>query len=385
MLTAMLLLGSWMNAQTPIASVVYHHERNSFNENQKLPAETFFSLNGSVESETQFLIFSIHRSGKVAKKKPFFETEWSRTSDNTSNVFNVPVKYKLRSGNHYDFEFVYYRTINQEERNYVKTKLFEALDSYIGSISLVEKRNIVLLKSPQRIQNDLNAIVTEGISIYKNKSDLQFEGFSDIVLDKLIQLEESKLNRGKFLFLGGKKKEARNQYANQLLEEFRQIVHNESEQYLNVPLLKPFQTRTVLDYPVEKKQREIAFDIGYGGLYLDRDLSETDTQFSPFIGVSLPLGKAAFTPFLANTSISAGILLDKFKDREGNVMRGILVKRPVYAALNHRFFQFIWLNAGVAVLDQDNSRHLRDLQFKDLKLQPFVGVSAKINLSMRFK
>ncbi|MGB0930090.1 MAG: hypothetical protein ACPGVB_04905 [Chitinophagales bacterium] len=385
MLVALWLLWSGTIAQNQTATVIYHYERNSFNENQALPAETFFNLNGSIDTQTELVTFCIHRVGKIPKNKALFSTQWTRPSGNSLEVFSLPVKYKLRGGHNYDFEIVYYSAISQEERNYVKTKVFEALDSYIGSINIVEKRNIVLLKSPKQIVNDLNAIAAEGMSIYKNDTGLEFDGFSDIVLDKLKQIDNAKLKKGKFLFLGGKKKEARNQYAEQLLDELRQIVHNESEQYLNVRLLKPYNTRTVLDYPVEKTRKELAIDVGYGGVYLDPDFSDKDTQFSPFVGVSFPLARAAFAPFLANTSLSVGILLDKFKDKEGTTMRGLLVKRPVYAALNHRLFQFIWLNAGVAVIDKDNSEHFRDLQVKDLKLQPFVGVSAKINLSMRFR
>ncbi|MGB1242981.1 MAG: hypothetical protein ACPG49_10695 [Chitinophagales bacterium] len=385
MLAVLLLLWNGAIAQNQTATVIYHYERNSFNENQALPAETFFNLNGSMDDETQLVTFCIHQVGKIEKHKPLFSTEWTRPSGNSLEVFSMPVKYKLRGGKNYDFEIVYYSAIDQEERNYVKTKLFEAFDSYIGSVTLVEKRNITLLKSPKQILNDLNAIAAEGLSLYKNETDIQFDGFSDIVLDKLIQIESSKLKKGKFLFLDGKNKEARNQYAQQLLDELRQIVHNESEQYLNITLLKPFNTRTVLDYPVEKTRKELAVDVGYGGVYLDQDISEKDIQFSPFVGISFPLARKAFSPFLANTSISTGILLDKFKDVEGNTQRGLIVKRPVYAALNHRLFQFIWVNAGVVVMDEDNSESLRDLQFKDLKFQPFVGVSAKINLSMRFR
>ena len=58
-----------------------------------------------------------------------------------------------------------------------------------------------------------------------------------------------------------------------------------------------------------------------------------------------------------------------------NTYTGPIFKVPAYAALGYRAFQFIRINAGVTVLENTAQ--------SSVKVYPFIGISAELNLSLR--
>ncbi|MEZ4886924.1 MAG: hypothetical protein R3E32_19500 [Chitinophagales bacterium] len=377
-----LLTGIHWAANAQHATVIYNYERNTFNENQPLPAEKNFMLNGGITTEINMVELTIYRAGDEKQKNPLFDTYWKRPFNNQQDVFSMPVNYKLKGNDEYDFAMTYFRNLSDTEREYVRLKLFQTIDAYVQSNLMVNRKSITMLKPKQHLLKDLNSIVSQGLKNYRSRTNIEIEGFSDIVKDKLEQIERADLNKGKFIFFGKEKIQSRAEYAGQLVADLMKLLHNEVEQYLNASLMTIYDTRLVDDYPVEKTNNSISLNVGYGGVYFDGDLNELDYGQGIFIGASIPFARKAFSPFWANTSISFGVFIDDLENAEGLKVTGPIVKRPVYVGLGHKIFKFIRINAGVAFTEEETSTGIGDIQLKDINLKPFVGVSAEINLSL---
>lgn len=379
----MLMLVLPLFAQAQHATVVYNSERNYFNENQPLPAEANFVITGGIGEDISQVRVGVYRSGDKKKTKPLYEATWRKPEGSTQTVYSVPMNYKLRGGNDYSFKLSYFRNLSAAEREYLKVKLFQTLDAYLLSSLEVTKNNIILLKPYRIIMNDLNTIVSDGLSLYEARNEIGFDGFSDVVKGKIQQIEEANLNSGKFLFGQQKRRAAKAAYAKQLLEDLLKLTHNEVEQFLNTDLMTVKEHKAIEDYPVEKTQWSIPVNIGYGATFFDgeiEDIDGIDYDSSPFIGISLPLGRKAFSPFWSRTSISLGVFLNNMENAKGEEISGPIIGRPTYAGLGYKLFRFVRLNAGATFTEKTKGSG----NLKDVKLEPFVGVSAEFNLSINF-
>ncbi len=380
LLTILLTIAS-LSMQAQHATVVYNYERNNFNENQALPPEMNFIINGGVAEDINEVAINLYRSGDNKRKKSLYEGVWKRPYGSQQDIFAVLMNYKLRGGGEYDITIDYFRSISDAEREYLKVRLFQTLDAYITSSLEVNRTRIELTKPYKIIMRDMNTIVEDGLSIYKSRNEIAFDGFSDVVKGKIKQIEDANLSKGKFLF-GKKKRESKAAYANQLLADLKQLIHNETEQFLNSDLLTAKDTKLVDDYPVEKNRGSLSLNVGYGGVHFDGGFNNLDYGTAPFVGVSLPFGRKAFSPFWANTSISAGVFVTNFTNVAGEEISGPLVKRPTYVGLGYKMFKFIRLNAGATFTERINASS--GLELKDINVRPFVGISAEFNLSVSF-
>ncbi len=373
-LAALLTLSISTSVYAQHATVVYNYERNYFNENQPLPAESHFLLSGAITEDVTLVGVEIYKPQK--RNKPLYATDWKRPAGSDAVLFSLPVNYKLRGNGEYDIKITYMRNLSQAEREYLKVRLFQTLDSYLSSSLQVNRNNIKLLRSSRDMMNDMNTIVEDGLQIYKNRSGLEFDGFSDIVKGKLAQIEDVKLKKGKFLF-GKSKKESKALYVQQLINDLEQVVHNETEQYLNSELMTVSDAKWITDYPTGKAPGGLSVNVGYGGVYFDGDFDDMDYDAAPFVGVSLPFGRTAFSSFLGNASLSAGVFLTNMENENGETVTGPIIDRPSYLALGYRLFRFVRFNVGATFLETETSAG-----DNDLSVRPFVGLSAEINLSV---
>jgi hypothetical protein len=378
---AFLILVSW-STYAQYSTVLYNAERNNFNENQALPAENNFIINGAVGADINQVDVTIYRSGDAKRKKPLYQGVWKRPYGNNKDMFSIPMNYKLRSGGEYDFNVDYYRTLSETEQEYLKVRLFQTLDAYVVSSLEVNRRTIELLKPYRIIMNDINTIVEDGLSIYKTRTERVFDGFSDVVKGKIKQIEDADLKSGKYMF-GQKKRESKALYAQSLLDDLLKLIHNEVEQVLNAELLTVKESKMVDDYPVAKNKGSLSLNLGYGGTHFSGALNNLDYGSSPFLGVSLPFGRKAFSPFWSNTSLSAGVFLYNFENAAGQEISGPIVKRPTYVGLGYKLFKFVRLNAGATFTEKISTTDT-GLNLKDVQVRPFVGISAEINLAVSF-
>ena len=76
-----------------------------------------------------------------------------------------------------------------------------------------------------------------------------------------------------------------------------------------------------------------------------------------------------------------GVFTKNLEGDGGKEISGPLVGRPFYLGLDYKLFQFVRFNAGGAVLEEPELAGM-DNSNKRIFVQPFIGLSAKINLSL---
>ena len=65
----LMMAATTLNVNAQHATVVYNYERNNFNENQPLPAETNFILNGGVNGDVNQVEVAVYRAKDRKKNK----------------------------------------------------------------------------------------------------------------------------------------------------------------------------------------------------------------------------------------------------------------------------------------------------------------------------
>lgn len=362
--------------------VVFEYEKNYFNQGNPLPAESYIMFSGQVEQGIDLVAVEIYKGGSK-HKKPLYTGTWKRSFSNTSEKFDLPLNYKLRGGDQYDVVMKNYRGATDVEKNNLRLIMNSTLDAYVDGIISVERRRLSIAKPAGAIIKDLNDIIQQGTVFYENKINFEFPGFSDIIKIKIEQLNKTKLKRGSIVFASAEKKKNRNEnkrlYSEKLIGELKTALHTEIEQYINTNLMVLNDWTQVNDYPTEKTRNVISINAGYGGVYFDGDVNNLSYDSAPYLGMSFPFGKSAFaSPFWSNASFSFGAFINNFEDENGNTVTGPIFGRPYYAGLGYKVFQFIRINAGATFLEQKRSEFGFDI--KDIKVRPFIGVSAEVNL-----
>lgn len=360
------------------ATAVFEYEKSSFNNSQNLPAEENLMISGAAQPETVLVEITIldDKSNRKNEPKPLFIATWVRPPYSSIGTFTVPVNYKLRGSSKYDVQIDYYRRITDMERENLRQDLYNNLFAYTEQSFTVERKRARVIGGTAQLVRNLNEIARKGISLYRNRSQLQFNGFSDLVVSKIEQINKANLKKGKFIFSKEKKKDARADYRVKLMTELKQLLASELGQVLNVDLLVLQDRKFMDDYPTEKTRTEIPLNVGYGGVHLTGTNSENSSfGTSPYVGLSLPFGKKGFAgEFWSRSSISAGFFWSNFEDDAGKEITGPIFKRPTYLGLGYRVFRFIRFNAGGTFLeDASRGNSLADQVY----IRPFVGFSAE--------
>lgn len=371
------------NAQ--YAPVTFDYEKSSFNESLPLPAEKNFMLKGTISNIVDQVRLSIYRNSN--HKNPVNVSTWRRSFANQSQSFDMPVNYKLRGNGEYDFKIDYFRRVTDAEKEVLKTTLYSTLDQYINAQIEIKRNDINLNKPASLMISDMNDITSVGMQYYDNLVGYEFKGFSDIVKDKINQIKDANLRSGKFAILKSKEGladngESKTAYAQNLMQELKDMVHSELGQLINTDLVVIADSKEIKDYPTEKTMNTLPVNIGYGAVYFSGKWNNLNYGSAPYVGLSFPLGNSTFAPFMSKMSISAGIMLTNIDDQTSKEYTGPFIKKPIYLALGYKVFRFVRLNAGVTALENRdlNIDNANSVTLKDISLKPFVGLSAEINI-----
>jgi hypothetical protein len=245
----------------------------------------------------------------------------------------------------------------------------------------------VLHKHPRNMRSDMNAIVHQGLGLYRSQINYRFDGFSDIVLDKLDQINSMRLRRARrnIVATEGESSEAlRLKYAQDQVEALKSLVSQEIAQFANAPLHALTDTRKITDYASQKTRNVLALNVGYGGVYYSGGFDDFSSATAPYAGISIPFGRAPFnSPFWTKSSLSAGVFLRNLDFGDDNEATGPLVKRPIYLALGYRALPFVRVHAGATVLQSSQaSTSISDFNLDRLYVRPFIGLSLELNLWM---
>ncbi|HRI28826.1 MAG TPA: hypothetical protein PK239_15535 [Chitinophagales bacterium] len=370
-------------AQAQYEMVVFEYEKNYFNQGNPLPAESFIMLSGQVDQGIDMVKVELYKGGSSKRKKALYENTWKRSYSNIGEKFDLPLNYKLHGGEQYDVVMKNYRSANETEKMNLRQIINSTLDAYVDGIISVERRKLNIAKPAGAIIKDLNGIVQQGTAFYENKINFEFPGFSDIIKIKIEQLNKTKLRRGNIVFASGDKKmkrtETKRLMSEKLITELKTALHTEIEQYINTNLLVLHDWTEVNNYPTEKTRNILSINAGYGGVYFDGDVNNLSYDSAPYVGLSFPFGKSAFSSqFWSKTSFSLGAFVTNFEDEDGNVVTGPIFGRPYYVALGYKVFKFIRINAGATFLEKQRTEF--GFNVNDVRIRPFVGVSAELNL-----
>ncbi len=372
------LLVSITFVQAQYKPVIFDYNKSLFDEGNPLPAETFFMLQGEVPADVELVSASLLDGDDI-----LFKGVWKRSAGDNGNTFQIPVSYKLRSSDEYSVRINYYKEIDQASGNQFRDQLNTYLDSYIDQTVEIEKSRIRLNEPVSRIINNLNKIVERSSAYYDNKSNINFPGFSDLVKKSLQNIRNTPLSEGKFNLF--KKKDDSNRdvkikYAQEQITELKELVKNEVNSLTSTQLLTVYDSKYITNYATEKVNKPLTVNVGYGATYLDGDINSLSYDSAPYVGIAFPLGNRVFNSnIISRTTLSAGVFLGNFRNAQDQKITGPVIGLPIYAAVGYPIFEFVRLNAGATLL-QNAASAPDGLNFQQVAVRPFIGLSADINL-----
>ena len=362
-------------------TVVFDYERSYFDNDQPLPAATNFTITGPISEQVTMVEVKVYSDKPKEHESPLYQSLWKTNSPGNAQNFFLPVNLKLRSTD-YDLMINYYRGVDENELQNIRQDLFAALDIYLEQ-SLLNKPTMRLFKNAHENINDLNSIVNSSLFYYKNSKGIKFAGFSDIILEKIKFIQSSKVKTAKTLYPDLNRDQALLKYQEDQVEELKQQVHNEAAYLLNTGLSILADSRYIDNYPVERTKNVFTIHGGYGGVYLGGGDDDLSYGSGIMAGVTLPLGKKAYTSkFWSNSAIIAGFFFTDFEDDNDIKVSGPIFKRPTYVGLGYKVFNFIRLTAGATFLEnQKTAGNLGDLE-NTVFIRPFIGLQVDLNLWM---
>lgn len=377
-LSILFLILFGFQSQAQVTGVRYNIISNEINNNRPLPSEERFYITGQLPTGVEMVSLDVFKTGKRSGQS----YNWRKAFDFEANDFEILVSNPLRNNENYDLIFQYFIRADEQQIDFVNDAITKNLEAYIRSNFEVSKRGIKSRNGLGVVQNQLEQIVIQGLSDYRNFLGRDFTNFSDVVTQKLNQSKQLKLKRANLNILrknAGDNTKA--QYADKYLEELTATVSNEVKQYLGNNLLVLADERKVLNYITEKKQNSLPLNFGYATIPIKRQLSSTEYLHGPYVGLSLPLGNRNFTKFLGNASFSTGIFLTNFESSTGERIQGDLIGLPIYAGLGYKMFQVFRFNVGAVMLNMDELGGTG----RQTYIQPFAGLSLEFNLWLGLK
>ncbi|MCB9347275.1 MAG: hypothetical protein H6573_07130 [Lewinellaceae bacterium] len=380
-LSALLLL--FLNsAGAQYATVNFDYEKARFGENQPLPSETPIVFTGPITADIDIVEIRIYSPKGKEKRDPLTLADWKRPKDKSGATnFNVLVNYKLRASKKYDIEVTYFRPISEKERQALTGRLSQTIDTYIDSQAESGGKSISFESSSKKMLNEMNELAASILSSYRRRSDEPIPTFSELVKMKIEQVESVKFEKAEEAG-ASQASAAKMQQRAQLIEELRELTSMEVKAMSGTNLLIFADSRYVEDYQTEDKAGYFSLNAGYGGVYLGGNLENLEYGTSPYLGLSFPLSTSTIAPrFLRNASITMGVFTNNFEGQGGKEISGPLVGRPFYLGLDYKLFQFVRFNAGATVLEEPEMTAVGvESNSNRIFIQPFIGLSAKINL-----
>jgi hypothetical protein len=348
-------------AQMP--TVQLNSKKRQFDDGRILPSEKAFIVSADADPTISLVKMQLFDGG--FNDAPLSECSWKRKAEDASSVAILANHYKLRNGRDYSFKFSYYRAIQDGERTQLRAMLGKTTKSLLESNILLTDDRYKFVNSPNDLFNDLNRILTEGLIQFEHKTADVKPVFSQIAANMLRGLTQFRAT-----------KNAAGIPDNQPKLLLIKQLENEIEMISNNCYYVLEDKVEILDYPTEKKSNGIALNVGYGGVYRSGSSSSFDYVTGPYAGITLPLASRSLTGgFWNKTSLSVGVFINDFVGQDSVKLSGPLLKRPIYGAIGYRFFDFMRLHVGTALLEEAKTDGSKSIYFK-----PFVGLSIEFNM-----
>lgn len=381
LLTAIAVLPICLSALAQYQPVVFDAGTNLLGNGQPLPAEKQWSITGPVAANISIVEAVIYED--AALKHLATKGRWERTEFSSDASFNINLDQKLRGNSKYTVVLGFFGPIGRQASDTLSARLTAYLGAYVDQSVDVSSNRTRVTKPVGQVMDELNIIVRRGTDNYRSRLGMPFPGFSKLVEDKLEKLNDTRLSDAKYMFKKKEDEDQRNQridMARQEIGSVKAMLNAELHSYLDQEMMV-LRNRTVLtDQATEHTPNTIALNVGYGGIYNSGTTDDLSYGQSPYVGVSFPLGRRAFSSrFWSNSSISLGVFLENTEDDDGFTLSGPLIDRPIYLGYGYRMFRMIRLNAGGTLVQKDIPQYDGSTS-SSLGVRPFLGVSIEINL-----
>ena len=381
LLTVPAVLTICVSALAQYQPVVFDPGSNLLGNGQPLPAEKQWSITGPVGADISIVEARVYED--AAMKHLTTKGRWDRTQEDGDPSFNINLGQKLHGNSKYTVELGFYGPIGRQAADTLASRLSNYLDAYVDQSVDISSNRTRVTKPVRQVMDELNIIVRRGTDNYRSRLDMPFAGFSQIVEDKLAKLNDTRLSNAKYMFKKKDDDDKRSQRIDMAKHEIagvKAMLQAELNSYMDRELMV-LRHRTVLtDQASEHTPTTIALNVGYGGIYNSGSTDDLSYGQAPYLGVSFPLGRRAFSSrFWSNSSISLGAFLENTKDDDGTTLTGPLIDRPIYLGYGYRVFRMVRLNAGGTLVEK-NTLQLDGGKSSSLEVRPFLGVSIEINL-----
>lgn len=377
------LLFAWQILPAQYEPVVYDYELNYFNNGQPLPAESHLLISGDVDAGIERVEISLFKAKSNHNHFPLHLSIWKRVTGSDTESFRLPFNYRLHGNDGYDFVIAYFREITGSEQKALKELLTSVIGTYLDQQINLKDGKVQLGKSPAGLISRLDDIVGKAMTHYRNKNEIQFLGFSNVLFEGLKAMghyQEPTKSAVDGTAMGVRLGALRSQIDQQIQTELAQTLAGK--------LLVQTDLRIMRDYATEKVKNALAVNVGYGGVYLAGNTNSFTYGSGAYVGLSFPLAARFFSnPVWRNTSLSVGAFLNDFSTEDGQEITGPIFGKPYFLGVGYRLFRFVRLNAGMTALETKGSSSIGggSVEVGEIQLQPFVGISAEINLSVGFK
>ena len=357
-------------------------QKRKINQGSPLPVQTPFTIQVPAGKNIGIIKINVFRGSR--SDNTIEQTSWTRPVLFAGDFAELPVDIRLHSNTRYGFDVKMYALLSDSEKMVLKEIIHRNLSSYLNAAIEAGSKSFTLLKAPAQIVQDLNSIVKRNLSYYQNTQQRGFEGFSDIITLKLQQTGKIKFSDADYNVRKPgqdtvlQENDIKALYAKQVSSELQEAVFTETDNYLSLDFVKPYDAFVITNRETEKSQTVLPIFVGYGGVYLSGDINNIDYDSQPYAGLSFPIGRGNEAHF-GRTSFVVGMFLRNLKDGEGRTITGPIVNRPLFAGLGFRIYDFINLNAGLAATSTQKQT-ISNFKTENVQLKPFIGLNAQFNL-----
>lgn len=352
------------------AFVFLNYEENTLNDGQPLPAYQDIAIVGGVAEAVNMVELQILPYDKP-NATPLYRTRWKNPPDTKPELFTIALGYQLRPNKLYDFKFQYFSILNEQER----ADLIRLILNKLGEViyDATEAQRLGVGQPSDALIKRLNQTVLNELKIYRPQTELPWEGFSDLVVQKIADLETLRSLDS----LQNAKKETLEKRRKELVASLEDVVQREAVQYVDQPMALLIDARYVEDVKIKQSPATFGLSAGYVWVYVDGAVDNKDfvLDAAPYIGLSVSLSNPDVSNALRRGSLHAGFFLTNLKRHPTKLYSGPVFDKPIYIGLDYKLYKWVRLSLGGVLIQEKSGK-----EHKPVLMKPFAGLGVRLRI-----